>query len=137
MNEIKLEKLKFRGGKDQQNSALKLELSDSSSFKINIDDIKENKSFAIDLSNENDASNLTIKFYNEKNEYLSSSKVELFNTKIDLNNFKFNFLTEERFKKRNDINFSTLNINLEENTKIIELKFSEGKYYIDNIILNN
>ena len=137
LNEIKLEKLKFRGGKDQQNSALKLELSDSSSFKINIDDIKENKSFAIDLSNENDASNLTIKFYNEKNEYLSSSKVELFNTKIDLNNFKFNFLTEERFKKRNDINFSTLNINLEENTKIIELKFSEGKYYIDNIILNN
>ena len=75
LNEIKLEKLKFRGGKDQQNSALKLEISDSSSFKIIIDDIKENKSFAIDLSNENDSSSLTIKFYNEKNEYLSSSIV--------------------------------------------------------------
>ena len=80
---------------------------------------------------------LKIKFLNDDTT-IQSEKIDLFNTKIDLDNYKLNYLTEERFKKRNDINFSTYNVKIN-NKEInsIELIFSEGKYYIDNVRIND
>jgi len=137
-SKFKLEPLKFRGGKSQENSAMKINISDSSIFKIKIlEEINGFNILSFDISNERDSASLEINFL--KNDTTSySEKIDLFNTKIDLDNYKLNYLTEERFKKRNDINFSTYHVNIN-NKEIngIELIFSEGKYYIDNVKIND
>ncbi len=102
LSEIKLEPLKFRGGKNQQNSALKINVSDSSEFIIDIlDDTKVYyyNIFSFDVSNDQDTAKLEISFIDKNSNVIGSKTLKLFNTSIDLNNLKFNYLTEERFKK--------------------------------------
>ena len=140
ISEIKLEPLKFRGGKNQQNSAIKINVSDSSEFIIDIlDDIKVYyyNFLSFDVSNDQDTAKLEINFIDKNSNVIGSETLKLFNTNIDLNNLKFNYLTEERFKKRNDINFSTYYVDLENKEfKSIVFKFNKGKYYLDNFSLN-
>ena len=140
ISKIKLEKLKFRGGKNQQNSALKINVSDSSEFIIDILDetrVYYYNFLSFDVSNDQDTAKLEISFIDKNSKVIGSKKLKLFNTKIDLNNLKFNYLTEERFKKRNDINFSTYYIDLEnKDFNSILFKFNKGKYYLDNFSLN-
>ena len=137
-SKFQLEPLKFRGGKSQDNSAMKINISDSSIFKIEIlEEISANNFLSFDISNERDSASLEIKFL-KNDTTIHSEKIDLDNTKIDLDNYKLNYLTVERFKKRNDINFSTYYINI--NSKEINgigLIFSEGEYYIDNIKIND
>ena len=137
-SKFQLEPLKFRGGKSQDNSAMKINISDSSIFKIEIlKEISANNFLSFDISNERDSASLEIKFL-KNDTTINSEKIDLDNTKIDLDNYKLNYLTVERFKKRNDINFSTYYININ-SKKIngIELIFSEGEYYIDNVKIND
>ncbi|MDG2341914.1 MAG: hypothetical protein P8L24_02460 [Cytophagales bacterium] len=138
ISEIKLEQLKFRGGKNQQNSALKINVSDSSEFIIDIlEDTQGYNFLSFDVSNDQDTAKLEISFIDKNSNVIGSKTLKLFNTSIDLNNLKFNYLTEERFKKRNDINFSTYYVDLEnKDFKSILLKFNKGKYYLDNFSLN-
>ena len=140
LSEIKLEPLKFRGGKNQQNSAVKINVSDSSEFIIDILDntnVYYYNFLSFDVSNEQDTAKLEISFIDKNSNVIGSKKLKLFNTKIDLNNLKFNYLTEERFKKRNDINFSTYYVDLEnKDFKSILFKFNKGNYYLDNFSLN-
>ena len=137
-SKFQLEPLKFRGGKSQDNSAMKINISDSSIFKIEIlEELSANNFLSFDISNERDSASLEIKFL-KNDTTIHSEKIDLDNTKIDLDNYKLNYLTEERFKKRNDINFSTYYVNI--NSKEIngiELIFSEGEYYIDNVKIND
>ena len=137
-SKFQLEPLKFRGGKSQDNSAMKINISDSSIFKIEIlEEISANNFLSFDISNERDSASLEIKFL-KNDTTIHSEKIDLDNTKIDLDNYKLNYLTVERFKKRNDINFSTYHVNI--NSKEINgigLIFSEGEYYIDNIKIND
>ena len=137
-SKFQLEPLKFRGGKSQDNSAMKINISDSSIFKIEIlEEISANNFLSFDISNERDSASLEIKFL-KNDTTIHSEKIDLFNTKIDLDNYKLNYLTVERFKKRNDINFSTYHVNI--NSKEINgigLIFSQGEYYIDNIKIND
>lgn len=137
-SKFQLEPLKFRGGKSQDNSAMKINISDSSIFKIEIlEELSANNFLSFDISNERDSASLEIKFL-KNDTTIHSEKIDLDNTKIDLDNYKLNYLTVERFKKRNDINFSTYHVNI--NSKEIngiELIFSEGEYYIDNIKIND
>ena len=137
-SKFQLEPLKFRGGKSQDNSAMKINISDSSIFKIEIlEELSANNFLSFDISNERDSASLEIKFL-KNDTTIHSEKIDLDNTKIDLDNYKLNYLTEERFKKRNDINFSTYHVNI--NSKEINgigLIFSEGEYYIDNIKIND
>ena len=137
-SKFQLEPLKFRGGKSQDNSAMKINISDSSIFKIEIlEELSANNFLSFDISNERDSASLEIKFL-KNDTTIHSEKIDLDNTKIDLDNYKLNYLTVERFKKRNDINFSTYHVNI--NSKEINgigLIFSEGEYYIDNIKINN
>ena len=137
-SKFQLEPLKFRGGKSQDNSAMKINISDSSIFKIEIlEELSANNFLSFDISNERDSASLEIKFL-KNDTTIHSEKIDLDNTKIDLDNYKLNYLTVERFKKRNDINFSTYHVNIN-NKEIngIELIFSEGKYYIDNVKIND
>ena len=117
---------------------MKINISDSSIFKIKIvEEINASNFLSFDISNERDSAALEIKFL-KNDTTIHSEKIDLFNTKIDLDNYKLNYLTEERFKKRNDINFSTYYVNI--NSKEIngiELIFSEGEYYIDNVKTND
>ena len=140
ISKIKLDQLKFRGGKNQQNSALKINVSDSSEFVIDILDytnVYYYNFLSFDVSNEQDTAKLEISFIDKNSNVIGSKKLNLFNTKIDLNNLKFNYLTEERFKKRNDINFSTYYVDLEnKDFKSILFKFNKGNYYLDNFSLN-
>ena len=137
-SKFQLEPLKFRGGKSQDNSAMKINISDSSIFKIEIlEELSANNFLSFDISNERDSASLEIKFL-KNDTTIHSEKIDLDNTKIDLDNYKLNYLTVERFKKRNDINFSTYHVNI--NSKEINgigLIFSEGEYYIDNIKIND
>ena len=137
-SKFQLEPLKFRGGKSQDNSAMKINISDSSIFKIEIlEELSANNFLSFDISNERDSASLEIKFL-KNDTTIHSEKIDLDNTKIDLDNYKLNYLTVERFKKRNDINFSTYHVNI--NSKEIngiELIFSEGEYYIDNVKIND
>lgn len=137
-SKFQLEPLKFRGGKSQDNSAMKINISDSSIFKIEIlEEISANNFLSFDISNERDSASLEIKFL-KNDTTIHSEKIDLDNTKIDLDNYKLNYLTVERFKKRNDINFSTYHVNI--NSKEINgigLIFSQGEYYIDNIKIND
>ena len=137
-SKFQLEPLKFRGGKSQDNSAMKINISDSSIFKIEIlEELSANNFLSFDISNERDSASLEIKFL-KNDTTIHSEKIDLDNTKIDLDNYKLNYLTVERFKKRNDINFSTYHVNI--NSKEINgigLIFSQGEYYIDNIKINN
>ena len=137
-SKFQLEPLKFRGGKSQDNSAMKINISDSSIFKIEIlEEISANNFLSFDISNERDSASLEIKFL-KNDTTIHSEKIDLDNTKIDLDNYKLNYLTVERFKKRNDINFSTYHVNI--NSKGINgigLIFSQGEYYIDNIKIND
>jgi len=137
-SKFQLEPLKFRGGKSQDNSAMKINISDSSIFKIKIvEEINASNFLSFDISNEKDSASLEIKFL-KNDTTIYTEKIDLFNTKIDLDNYKLNYLTEERFKKRNDLNFSTYYVNI--NSKEIngiELIFSEGEYYIDNVKIND
>ena len=91
----------------------------------------------IDISNTLDSTSLYITFYDENNSPVDSLERKLFNTKINLNNYKFNYLTKRRFKKLKDINFNTYIINVSEiNFSSFDLSFSrKGEFYIDNIIL--
>ncbi len=59
----------------------------------------------------------------------------LINNKIDMENYKFNFLTLERFKKINDITLSTYKVDANQRDfNSISLVFNKpGTYYIDNI----
>ena len=137
-SKFQLEPLKFRGGKSQDNSAMKINISDSSIFKIEIlEELSANNFLSFDISNERDSASLEIKFL-KNDTTIHSEKIDLDNTKIDLDNYKLNYLTVERFKKRNDINFSTYHVNI--NSKEINgigLIFSQGEYYIDNIKIND
>ena len=137
-SKFQLEPLKFRGGKSQDNSAMKINISDSSIFKIEIlEEISANNFLSFDISNERDSASLEIKFL-KNDTTIHSEKIDLDNTKIDLDNYKLNYLTVERFKKRNDINFSTYHVKI--NSKEINgigLIFSQGEYYIDNIKIND
>lgn len=137
-SKFQLEPLKFRGGKSQDNSAMKINISDSSIFKIEIlEELSANNFLSFDISNERDSASLEIKFL-KNDTTIHSEKIDLDNTKIDLDNYKLNYLTVERFKKRNDINFSTYHVNIN-NKEIngIGLIFSQGEYYIDNIKIND
>ena len=137
-SKFQLEPLKFRGGKSQDNSAMKINISDSSIFKIEIlEELSANNFLSFDISNERDSASLEIKFL-KNDTTIHSEKIDLDNTKIDLDNYKLNYLTVERFKKRNDINFSTYHVKI--NSKEINgigLIFSQGEYYIDNIKIND
>lgn len=137
-SKFQLEPLKFRGGKSQDNSAMKINISDSSIFKIEIlEELSANNFLSFDISNERDSASLEIKFL-KNDTTIHSEKIDLDNTKIDLDNYKLNYLTVERFNKRNDINFSTYHVNI--NSKEINgigLIFSQGEYYIDNIKIND
>ena len=137
-SKFQLEPLKFRGGKSQDNSAMKINISDSSIFKIEIlEELSANNFLSFDISNERDSASLEIKFL-KNDTTIHSEKIDLDNTKIDLDNYKLNYLTVERFNKRNDINFSTYHVNIN-NKEIngIGLIFSQGEYYIDNIKIND
>ena len=137
-SKFQLEPLKFRGGKSQDNSAMKINISDSSIFKIEIlEEISANNFLSFDISNERDSASLEIKFL-KNDTTIHSEKIDLDNTKIDLDNYKLNYLTVERFKKRNDINFSTYYVNIySKKINGIGLIFSQGEYYIDNIKIND
>ena len=137
-SKFQLEPLKFRGGKSQDNSAMKINISDSSIFKIEIlEELSANNFLSFDISNERDSASLEIKFL-KNDTTIHSEKIDLDNTKIDLDNYKLNYLTVERFKKRNDINFSTYYVNIySKKINGIGLIFSQGEYYIDNIKIND
>ena len=54
-SKFQLEPLKFRGGKSQDNSAMKINISDSSIFKIEIlEELSANNFLSFDISNERD-----------------------------------------------------------------------------------
>ena len=139
IKKIKLEPIKFRGGKEQQNNSLYINSSDSTSLIINIlENKKQYKNLIFDLSNENDSSSISVNFLDEEKKNVHREDINVFNTKIDLDNFKFEYLTKERFKKINDINFSTYYVQLpNKKFKFIEFKINKGEYYIDNISLSN
>ncbi len=136
---IKLEPINFRGGKEQQNNSLYINSSDSTSMTIDIlNNEKQYKNLIFDISNENDSSSIYVNFLDDEKNNIFREDINVFNTKIDLDNFKFEYLTKERFKKVNDINFSTYYVQLpNKKFKFIEFKISKGEYYIDNISLAN
>ncbi|MFL3001085.1 MAG: hypothetical protein ACJZ0Y_02830 [Cytophagales bacterium] len=80
ISEIKLEPLKFRGGKNQQNSALKINVSDSSEFIIDIlDDIKVYyyNFLSFDVSNDQDTAKLEISFIDKNSNVIGSRNTEI------------------------------------------------------------
>ena len=133
-----LKDLLFRGGKNQQNSSIMIKTKEVSKIKFEAkNNLDKYTNLGIDISNTLDSTSLYITFYDENNSPVDSVERKLFNTKINLNNYKFNYLTKRRFKKLKDINFNTYIINVSEiNFSSFDLSFSrKGEFYIDNIIL--
>ena len=130
----KLEKLEFRGGKSQQNKALKIKSKKNSriTFKLKNDSYLDN--LTLDVYNEIDSSYLNIKFLID-NEIVDSTELKLINNKISLENYKFNYLTKKRFNKINDIMHTTYEIKKSNrNINSISISFKKpGNYYLDNI----
>jgi len=137
IKEFSSEDLNFRGGKKQQNKVLKIKTDSLSTLKIKL--LNENKikfkNLYLNISNQESSSLMKIKYYNLENKIIGQNELKLINSKIDLRNYKFDFLTINRFKKMNDINFYTVSIkipNLEVDN--FEISFSKkGIYYLDNI----
>ena len=133
-----LKDLLFRGGKNQQNSSIMIKTKEVSKIKFEAkNNLDKYTNLGIDISNTLDSTSLYITFYDENNSPVDSVERKLFNTKINLNNYKFNYLTKRRFKKLKDINFNTYIINVSKiNFSSFDLSFSKkGEFYIDNIIL--
>ncbi len=130
----KLEKLEFRGGKSQQNSALKIKSKKNSriTFKLKNDSFLDN--LTLDVYNEIDSSYLNINFLID-NQIVDSTKLKLINNKISLKNYKFNYLTRKKFKKINDIMLTTYKVKKSSrNINSISISFKKtGNYYFDNI----
>ena len=63
--------------------------------------------------------------------------LNLFNTSIELKNYKFDYLTKNRFKKINDINFKTYSIDINDNDiSSFSFQFNDSaEFYLDNIVL--
>ena len=135
MDFSKLENLKFRGGRIQENSALKIKSKTDSELIIKTKDKSTEKDIYIDIYNELDSATIEISFFNDKEEKIDSTLIMLINNKIDMENYKFNFLTLERFKKINDITLSTYKVDTNQRDfNSISLVFNKpGTYYIDNI----
>ncbi len=132
-----LENLVFRGGKSQQNSAFKIE----SNGRSNIEFILNNKinkfsNLGFDISNTLDSTNFNI-ILNNKGKKTDTVNLNLFNTNIELKNYKFDYLTKKRFKKINDINFKTYSIDINDNDiSSFSFQFNDSsKFYLDNIVL--
>ncbi|MEC7877403.1 MAG: hypothetical protein VX499_00415, partial [Bacteroidota bacterium] len=133
-----LKDLLFRGGKNQQNSSIMIKTKEASKITFEAkNNLDKYTNLGIDISNTLDSTSLYITFYDENNSPVDSLERKLFNTKINLNNYKFNYLTKRRFKKLKDINFNTYIINVSKiNFSSFDLSFSKkGEFYIDNIIL--
>ena len=130
----KLEKLEFRGGKSQQNTALKIKSKKNSriTFKLKNDSFLDN--LTLDVYNEIDSSYLNINFLID-NQIVDSTKLKLINNKISLKNYKFNYLTRKKFKKINDIMLTTYEVKKSSrNINSISISFKKmGNYYFDNI----
>ena len=130
----KLEKLEFRGGKSQQNTALKIKSKKNSriTFKLKNDSFLDN--LTLDVYNEIDSSYLNINFLID-NQIVDSTKLKLINNKISLKNYKFNHLTRKKFKKINDIMLTTYEVKKSSrNINSISISFKKiGNYYFDNI----
>ena len=130
----KLEKLEFRGGKSQQNTALKIKSKKNSriTFKLKNDSFLDN--LTLDVYNEIDSSYLNINFLID-NQIVDSTKLKLINNKISLRNYKFNHLTRKKFKKINDIMLTTYEVKKSSrNINSISISFKKmGNYYFDNI----
>lgn len=135
MDFSKLENLKFRGGRIQENSALKIKSKIDSELIIKTKEKSVEKDIYIDIYNELDSATIEISFFNDKEEKIDSTLVMLINNKIDMENYKFNFLTLERFKKINDITLSTYKVDANQRDfNSISIVFNKpGTYYIDNI----
>ena len=135
--EISSEDLNFRGGKKQQNKVLKIKTDTLSLLKVKILSNNDRKfqNLYLDISNQETSSLMTIKYYDKKNEIIGQNKIKLINSKIDLLNYKFNFLTINRFKKINDINLYTISVKVPDlEIDNFEISFSkQGTYYLDNI----
>ena len=135
MDFSKLENLKFRGGRIQENSALKIKSKTDSELIIRTKEKSIVNDIYIDIYNELDSATIEISFINDMDKKIDSTHILLDNNKVDMENYKFNFLTLERFKKINDITLSTYKIDAKEkyfNTIYLVFK-KPGTYYIDNI----
>ena len=135
MDFSKLENLKFRGGRIQENSALKIKSKTDSKLIIRTKEKSIVNDIYIDIYNELDSATIEISFINDMDKKIDSTHILLDNNKVDMENYKFNFLTLERFKKINDITLSTYKIDAKEkyfNTIYLVFK-KPGTYYIDNI----
>ena len=134
IDQPKLEKLEFRGGKSQQNTALKIKSKKNSriTFKLKNDSFLDN--LTLDVYNEIDSSYLNINFLID-NQIVDSTKLKLINNKISLKNYKFNHLTRKKFKKINDIMLTTYEVKKSSrNINSISISFKKiGNYYFDNI----
>ncbi|MAD59244.1 MAG: hypothetical protein CMB81_02810 [Flammeovirgaceae bacterium] len=135
MDFSKLQNLKFRGGRIQENSALKIKSKTDSELIIRTKEKSIVNDIYIDIYNELDSATIEISFINDMDKKIDSTHILLDNNKVDMENYKFNFLTLERFKKINDITLSTYKIDAKEkyfNTIYLVFK-KPGTYYIDNI----
>ena len=134
IDQPKLEKLEFRGGKSQQNTALKIKSKKNSriTFKLKNESFLDN--LTLDVYNEIDSSYLNINFLID-NKIVDSTKLKLINNKISLKNYKFNYLTRKKFKKINDIMLTTYEVKKSSrNINSISISFKKmGNYYFDNI----
>ena len=131
----KLENLKFRGGRIQENSVLKIKSNTDSEIIIKSKERSIENDIYIDIYNELDSAMIEISYLNHNHKKVDSTQILLINNKIDMKNYKFNFLTLERFKKINDIIPSTYKIDVSQiNFNSISIIFRKpGIYYIDNI----
>ena len=132
-----LENLIFRGGKSQQNSAFKIESNGRSNIELIFNNkINKFSNLGFDISNTLDSTNFKIILYN-KARITDTINLNLFNTSIELKNYKFDYLTKKRFKKINDINFKTYSIDINENDiSSFSFQFNDSaKFYLDNIVL--
>ena len=134
IDQPKLEKLEFRGGKSQQNTALKIKSKKNSriTFKLKNESFLDN--LTLDVYNEIDSSYLNINFLID-NQIVDSTKLKLINNKISLKNYKFNYLTRKKFKKINDIMLITYEVKKPSRyINSISISFKKiGNYYFDNI----
>jgi hypothetical protein len=135
MDFSKLQNLKFRGGRIQENSALKIKSKTDSELIIRTKEKSIVNDIYIDIYNELDSATIEISFINDMDKKIDSTHILLDNNKVDMENYKFNFLTLERFKKINDITLSTYKIDAKQKYfNTISLVFKKpGTYYIDNI----
>ena len=132
-----LENLTFRGGKSQQNSAFKIESNGRSNIVLIFNNkINKFSNLGFDISNTLDSTNFKIILFNEAR-VTDTIKLNLFNTSIELKNYKFDYLTKKRFKKINDINFKTYSIDISDNDiSSFSFQFNDSaEFYLDNIVL--